>query len=122
MAQEQAMTKIITALVVLQIAACSVILPIPHDPVMFGYLIDTKIAVDRLSCDEKTWAWETAQSQIERLKVYSTLRHDPQAEAAVKLEDAIKKAKDSNNKTFCESILKLNKTRIDVIVDAWKGR
>jgi hypothetical protein len=89
---------------------------------MFGHLVDTKIAVDRLSCEEKDFAWTSAEITIERLKVYTSLRNDPQAEAVVKLEDSLKKARESTNKVFCESVLKINKTRIDVIVDAWKGR
>lgn len=100
---------------------CALIFPRDHDPVMFGYLVDTKIAVGKLSCDDKA-TWSTAEITIEKLKVYTDLRKDPQADAVAKLEDAVKKAKESGNKTFCESVLKINKTRIDVIVDAWKGR
>jgi hypothetical protein len=50
------------------------------------------------------------------------LRKDPQATTIAQLQEAINKAKASDKKLFCESILKINKTRIDVIVDAWKGR
>jgi len=32
------------------------------------------------------------------------------------------KAYDSKSQTFCESILKLNRTRVDVAIDAWRGR
>lgn len=89
---------------------------------MFGYLIDTKLIVDKISCNEKTMDWSVADVQIDRLKLYSTLRNDPQADAVGKLQDALRKAKDSTNPTFCDSVLKINRTRIDVIIDAWKGR
>jgi hypothetical protein len=38
------------------------------------------------------------------------------------MEEALKKAKESKSALFCESIVKLNKTRVDVTIDAWKGR
>lgn len=115
------MKKLIIVLAV-ALSGCALILPQPHDPVMFGYLVDTKLAVNNLSCENKDFSWNTAEYNIERLKVYTSLRSDPQSDAIVKLEESIKKARDSNSKVFCESILKLNKTRIDVVVDAWKGR
>ena len=77
-------------------------------------------ALPILSCDDKNWT--DAETKINHLKVYTELRKDTQAKSIEQLQDAINKAKASNNKTFCESILKLNKTSIDVVVDAWKGR
>jgi hypothetical protein len=112
--------KILSLIPVVLLSGCALIFPREHDPVMFGHLVDVKISLDKLSCDDKNW--KEATDTITRLKVYATLRNDPQADALVKLEDAIKKAHDSSNKTFCESVVKLNKTRVDVIVDAWKGR
>jgi hypothetical protein len=100
--------------------AISAIWPKPHDPVMFDNLVSTKIAVEKLSCDDKNWT--DAETKIQHLKVYAELRKDPQATSIVQLQEAIGKAKKSDNKLFCESIVKINKTRIDVVVDAWKGR
>jgi uncharacterized protein YceK len=94
--------------------------PKPHDPVMFDNLVSTKIAVEKLSCEDKNWT--DAETKLQHLKVYSELRKDPQAISIAQLQEAISKAKASDKKLFCESILKINKTRIDVIVDAWKGR
>ena len=94
--------------------------PKPHDPVMFDNLVSTKIAVDKLSCDDKNWT--DAENKIQHLKMYSELRKDPQATSIAQLQEAIGKAKASDKKLFCESILKINKTRIDVIADAWRGR
>ena len=115
------MKKLILLLAVVSLSACSVILPRPHDPEMFGRLVDTKIAVDKLECGNQLM-FQNADEYIERLKVYAVLRSDPQAEAIGKLQEAIKKAGESKNKVFCESVVKTNKVRIDVIVDAWKGR
>ena len=105
------------------LSGCSIIstiIPIDHDPVMFNNLVSVKIAVEKLNCDDKNWA--DAENKIHQLKVYTDLRGDPQAKSIAQLEEAIGKAKASNNKLFCESILKVNKTRIDVVADAWKGR
>lgn len=95
-------------------------MPRAHDPALFDDLVETKIAVDSLTCDDKNWA--DAQAKIHHLNVYATLRGDPQAQSISELEEAIAKAKSSNSKLFCESILTINKTRIDVVADAWKGR
>jgi hypothetical protein len=112
--------KIVSLFFVMLVAGCSLILPQPHDPAMFDSLVYTKIAVDKLSCDDKNWT--DAENKIHHLKVYTELRKDPQAKSIAQLEEAINKAKASSNKTFCESILKINRTRIDVVVDAWRGR
>jgi hypothetical protein len=118
------MKKLILILAVVSLTGCSSITklwPRPHDPEMFGRLVDAKISVDKLECGNPL-AFHNADEYIERLKVYATLRSDPQADAIGKLQDSIKKAGESKNKVFCESVVKTNKVRIDVIVDAWKGR
>lgn len=102
------------------LSGCALIFPIPHDPVMFNNLVETKIIVDKLNCDDKNW--DKADISIERLKLYTTLREDPQADTVIKLQEAMTKAKESTNKTFCESVLKIQRIRIDVIVKAWGGR
>jgi len=115
--------KIAYLIPAVMLCGCSVlstIMPIDHDPVMFNNLVSVKIAVDKLSCDDKNWS--DAESKLQQLKMYSSYRKDPQAKSVSELDEAIGKAKKSDNKLFCESILKINKTRIDVVVDAWKGR
>lgn len=109
-------------LFVISLSGCSVLAlwPKPHDPVMFDNLVSVKIAVDNLNCNEKNWS--DAETKIQHLKVYSELRSDPQSKSISQLQEAILKAKASNNVKFCENILKINKTRIDVVIDAWKGR
>jgi hypothetical protein len=113
------MKRLILALS-LVLSGCAVIFPIPHDGAAFNNLVEVKIAVDKLNCTDKNWS--DTFSKIEKLKVYTSLRGDPQAPAVESLELALKKAQDSKNEKFCESIIKINKTRVGVITDAWKGR
>lgn len=89
---------------------------------MFDNAVSLKISYDKLNCEDKTWDWETVEKKINHLKVYTELRKDPQANSIAQLQQAVEKAKASEKKMFCEAILKINKTRIDVIIDAWKGR
>jgi hypothetical protein len=121
------MKKLLALFTVLCLNGCSVIAlsslwPKDHDPVMFDNLVQIKIAVDNLNCEDKTWAWETAETKINHLKVYSSLRNDPQAKSIAELSEAITKARNTDKKLFCEGIIKINKTRVDTIIDAWKGR
>jgi len=112
--------KIIVFAATLFLAGCSFVLPRPHDGALFNNVVDVKIAVDKLDCKNKDWS--DAFTKIERLKVYSTLRKDPQAKAVEDLESALKKAQASTNEKFCESVVKINRARVDVITDAWRGR
>ncbi len=113
--------RLLTVAFVLILSGCAIIFPKPHDPVMFGYLVDVKVGMSKVTCEDKT-NWKPLMDKIETVKVYSTLRDDPQAPAFKSLQDAVTKAYDSKSQTFCESILKLNRTRVDVAIDAWKGR
>jgi hypothetical protein len=117
------MKRLLIVLTVLCLNGCSLILLMPkkHDPVMFDNLVNTKIAVDKLSCEQKE-SWNDALDKANKLAVYSELRSDPQANSVKQLHEALTKARDSKNNTFCENILKINKTRINVVIDAWKGR
>jgi uncharacterized protein YceK len=115
--------KAFLLVVVFALSGCSTVAsiwPKPHDSAMFNNLVSTKIAFDKLNCDDKNWV--DAETKLQHLKVYTELRKDPQATSIAQLQEAILKAKASDKKLFCETILKINKTRIDVIVDAWSGR
>lgn len=114
------MKRLLVALSLAILSGCAVIFSIPHDGAAFNNLVEVKIAVDKLNCTDKNWS--DAFSKIEKLKVYTTLRNDPQASAVDSLEIALKKAQESKNEKFCESVVKINKARVDVIADAWKGR
>ena len=116
------MKKFISATIIaLTLSACSFILPIEHDPVMFGRAVDAKIAMEKVNCVDKS-NWNHLLIKVEELKVYSDERKDPQATNMTQLEDAVKKAHDSKNVNFCESIMNLQKTRLEVTLDAWRGR
>jgi hypothetical protein len=115
------MKRLILALSLVVLSGCALIFPKPHDPVMFGQAIDIKVGLSKISCEDKS-NWQPVLDKVETLKVYSIERGDPQSEGFIKMEEALKKAKDSKSNTFCESIVKLNKTRVDVAIDAWKGR
>lgn len=110
----------LTGCTLLLLASCSFVLPRKHDPAMFNNLVEVKLAVDKLDCKNKEW--NDTFAKIEKLKVYTSLRKDPQAKAVEDLESALKKAHLSNNEKFCESVVKINKARVDVITDAWRGR
>jgi uncharacterized protein YceK len=114
------MKRLLVALSIAILSGCAVVFPIPHDGAAFNNLVEVKIAVDKLNCTDKNWS--DAFSKIEKLKVYTTLRNDPQASAVDSLEIALKKAQESKNEKFCESVVKINKARVDVIADAWRGR
>ena len=115
------MKRLILALSLVVLSSCALIFPKPHDPVMFGQAVDVKVGLSKINCDDKS-NWLPVLDKVETLKVYSSVRGDPQSDAFGKMEEALKKAKESKSNLFCESIVKLNKTRADVAIDAWKGR
>jgi hypothetical protein len=113
--------KFLVALSVVILSGCAVIFPKPHDPYMLSDLAEIKLLVDDIKCGNENM-WGAADMRIEKLQIYTTWRDDPQAPSVKGLRESLAKARESKNKTFCESLLKINKTRIDVIADAWKGR
>jgi len=115
--------KKLLLIVVIALSGCSLILPRAHDPALFDGLVSVKIAVDKLTCESKDLtAWQSASDKIHHLAVYADLRKDPQAQSFIELQEAVGKARDSKSNVFCENILKINRTRIDVAADAWRGR
>ena len=107
-------------MIVVMLSGCAIIFPKPHDPVMFDQIVAIQIKVNQVNCSNKDWG--DLMDRVHHLKVYTALRDDPQAPAIAQLQDALLKAQNSKNEKFCDSILKLNKTRIEVVEDAWKGR
>lgn len=108
-------------LIALLLSGCSFIAPINHDPALLSRLVEVKYSVDSLKCGEEE-GWASAETKVKKLEIYATWREDPQAPSIKALGESLKKAETSKNKLFCESLLKINKSRIDVIADAWKGR
>ena len=115
------MKKLLAIALAITLSGCAFIWPVPHDPVAFGTLVDVKIGVDGLSCSDKS-NWDSVLSNVTRLQKYTELREDPQAKNISQLKDALVKAKESKNDKFCESIVKVQKTRVDVVTNAWRGR
>ena len=113
--------KLVSLVLAVVLSGCAFVMPKPHDPVMFGSLVDVKMVVNMVQCGNVEY-WGVADLQIEKLKLYSQMRKDPQATNIEQLQVAMKKAGESKNKSFCESLVKINKTRIEVISDAWSGR
>mgnify|MGYP003351307906 CR=1 FL=1 len=113
------MKKIILVVAVV-LSGCAVIFPKPHDPVMFDQVVSIDIAVNKINCSEKDWG--NLLDQVHHLKVYTELRDDPQAPAFAQMEESLSKAYSSKNQKFCETLVNLNKTRIAVVEEAWKGR
>ena len=116
------MKKLLVVSSLIMLSACSTFIPPKaHDPVMFGYVVDVKVGLSKISCDDKK-VWQPLFDRIETLKTYSVSRQDPQADSINKLEETLGKAKASESRAFCESALRISKTRTDVVIDAWKGR
>jgi hypothetical protein len=112
--------KHITLIAALLLTGCSFIMPIQHDPVMYGHLIDVKVATSKISCEKKE-VWKPVLDKLEILKAYTESREDPQAKNMDQLYIAMEKAS-TGSTAYCEATLKLNKTRIQVLENAWKGR
>lgn len=113
--------KITVALIAVLLAGCSVILPKAHDPYMLSDLAEIKLLVNEIKCGNES-TWGAVDMRIEKLQIYTTWKDDPQAPALKSLRENLIKAKESKNVKFCESLININKSRIEVIADAWKGR
>jgi hypothetical protein len=114
------MKKLLLVLVVL-LSGCAIIFPKPHDPVMFDNLIYIQTDLNKASCAEPK-NWDNLLDRVNHLKVYTHFRSEPQSKAIASLQESLLKAHSSKSVAFCESLLKLNKTRVEVTLDAWKGR
>lgn len=109
--------------VVLTLTGCSTVtslLPKDHDPVMYDQIVAIKIATDKINCSNKDWG--DLLDRVHHLKVYSEYRKDPQAKNIAELEEALLKAENSKSNVLCDDILGINRTRINVVIDAWGGR
>lgn len=114
-------SSLIAFVVAVGLTGCSLILPRDHDPVMFSKLVDAKVSVSELSCENKD-NWQPTLVAVNNLAVYTELRDDPQKENIKGLKEALVKARDTNNASFCRGILKTSAGRIDAAVKAWRDR
>ena len=113
--------KKLILLLAIALSGCAVIFPKPHDPVMFDNLIYIQTDLNKATCAEPK-NWDNLLDRVNHLKVYTHFRSEPQSQAIASLQESLLKAHSSKSVTFCESLLKLNKTRVEVTLDAWKGR
>ena len=107
-------------LLALLLTGCSVIWPIAHDPAEAQALIQVKQTLNTVECGEQD-NWKELLKQTKFLAMYTKFREDPQAKNAEQLDEALNKAA-NGSKPYCEATLKLNRTRIEVIEKAWRGR
>jgi hypothetical protein len=115
--------KKLTLIAALLMTGCSFIMPVPHDPAEASKLIDIKQKVDTLTCGatKDFPRWQSTVDDLRWLNMYTEFRGDPQVKTIEQLYFAIQKARDGSE-AYCEATLKLQKTRIQVIESAWKGR
>lgn len=107
-------------LLALLLTGCSFIWPIAHDPAEAQALIQLKQTLSSVECDQPD-NWKELLHQSKFLAMYTKFREDPQAKNAEQLDEALNKAH-QGSKPYCEATLKLNRTRIEVIEKAWRGR
>ena len=108
------------AFIALFLTGCSVIWPVAHDPAEAQALIQVKQSLNLVECDQPE-GWKDLLKQSKFLAMYTKFREDPQAKNAEQLDEALNKAA-NGSKPYCEATLKLNRTRIEVIEKAWRGR
>ena len=109
-------------LITLLLTGCSFIMPVPHDPAEAAKFTDIKLDVEKVTCIEKNKAdWDKLIEDTRWLDMYTAWRQDPQQKAVTEFYVAMQKARDGSP-AYCEATIKLNKTRLQVIESAWKGR
>lgn len=116
------MKQIVLTLLLVTLSGCSALslLPKKHDPVEVMYLVETKVAVDSLSCDNKDDSWDIAMVNANLLAVYAAYRKEAQFENVKSIGDNLLKAKD--NSVTCNAFLKVAQSRIDILYEAWGSR
>jgi hypothetical protein len=115
------MKYIYVVLLALVVSGCSAIslLPKSHDPVEAMYLVETRVAVDALSCGADA-GWDLAMVNANLLSAYAAYRKEAQFDNAKSIGDNLLKAK--NSSVTCNAFLKVAKSRIDILYEAWGSR
>lgn len=99
------------------------LLPRDHDPVLAGAYVDTKIEINKLSCDDKNIdQWNKAIRYAAFVREYSFLRDDPQKQTTEGIEQNLNKALNAENEKVCGHWLKLTDSRMKALETAWSGR
>lgn len=112
------MSVLIVALILSGCSALS-LLPKKHDPVEAMYLVETKVAVDALSCDNDD-GWDSAMTKANLLATYAAYRKEVQVENAKSIGDNLVQAK--NNPITCSAFLKVSQSRLDILYEVWGNR
>lgn len=115
--------KPLLLLLLLPLSGCLSLLPRDHDPVLAGAYVDTKIEINKLSCEDKNNdQWNKAIRYAAFVKEYSILRDDPQKQTAEGIEENLNKALKTENEKVCGHWLKLTDSRMKALETAWSGR
>lgn len=117
------MKQVLVILSVVLLTGCSTIKdywPRTHDPEMFGALVDTDIAVERVNCDAPDWS--KAVDLSTRLARFSEWRSDPQTANLKGLQAHTERMSHGGSKMFCELGKKTAAQRIQAAKSAWEGR
>jgi hypothetical protein len=109
-------------LVAALLSGCSMIMPVKYDPSGGAALTDIAVQIDKVSCiDKDKNEWQKLIDDVRWLDVHTAWKQDPQNKTISELYVAVQKAHEGST-AYCEATLKLNKTRVQVLEKAWKGR
>ena len=117
------MKSVLLLVAVVTLTGCSTIKeywPRAHDPEMFGLLVDTDIAIERVNCELPDWS--KAVDSSTRLARFSDWRGDPQATNLKGLQTHTERMSQGGSKMFCELGKKTAAQRIQAAKSAWEGR
>jgi len=109
-------------LVAALLSGCSFIMPVPYDPAGGAALTDIAVQLDKVSCiDKDKTEWQKLVDNVRWLDVHAGWKEDPQTKTVNELYIAVQKARDGST-AYCDATIKLQKTRVQVLQKAWKGR
>ena len=115
------MKRLVLATAIL-LSGCSFIMPVPYDPAGGAALTDIAVQLDKVSCiDKEKNEWQKLVDDARWLDVHAGWKEDPQTKTIDELYVAVQKARDGST-AYCEATIKLQKTRVQVLQKAWKGR
>ena len=109
-------------LVAAMLSGCSFIMPVPYDYAAGAALTDISVQLDKVSCiDKDKTEWQKLVDNVRWLDVHTGWKEDPQTKTVNELYIAVQKARDGST-AYCDATVKLQKTRVQELQKAWKGR
>lgn len=117
------MKRMLLVVAVVALTGCSTVKeywPRPHDPEMFGALVDMDIAVERVNCGAPDWT--LAIDTATKLARFSEWRNDPQATNLKGLQSHTEHMSRGGSQMFCELGKNTAAQRIKAAKAAWEGR